>query len=54
MQVPVDDSLGAEPHVPVGGSLGAAPLGEFRVLQDSRGFTGQRKVADQYRPGSRP
>ena len=49
MQVPVDDRLGAEPQVPVGRALGAAPLGEFRVSQDPRWLTGQREMADQQR-----
>jgi len=54
MQVPVDDGLSSEPHVPVGRALGTAPLREFLVFQDSCGFTSQRKVVDQHCTGSRP
>lgn len=34
VQVPVNDGLGTEPHVPVGRALGAAPLGELLMRQD--------------------
>ena len=51
--MPVDDSFGAEPRVPVGRAFGATPLGEFRVFQNACWFARQREVADQKRCGAR-
>jgi hypothetical protein len=49
VQVAVDDREGAEAQVPVGGLLGAAPLGEHGIAQHPGGLADQRVMVDQDR-----